>query len=125
MQRKSRTGNVWAWNSFSRTTQRLTPSTTSLARSPARNSHMFANSHESQLAIPRRTLLRVGGAGLLGLNLPGLLRAADASKPAGPKVRAKRVIFLFQWGGPSHIDMFDRKDNAPDDIRGPLKSISS
>lgn len=76
-------------------------------------------------AISRRTLLRVGGAGLLGLNLPGLLRAAEANKPAGPKVRAKRVIFLFQWGGPSHIDMFDRKDNAPDDIRGPLKSISS
>ena len=77
------------------------------------------------LALPRRTLLRVGGAGLLGLNLPGLLRAADVQRPAGPKVRAKRVIFLFQWGGPSHIDMFDRKDNAPEDIRGPLKSISS
>src|SRR4029453_7904931 len=40
-------------------------------------------------------------------------------------VRAKRVIFLFQWGGPSHIDMFDRKPNAPDGIRGPLKPISS
>lgn len=79
----------------------------------------------SNTRIPRRTLLRVGGAGLLGINLPGLLRAADASKPAGPKVRAKRVIFLFQWGGPSHIDMFDRKDDAPNDIRGPLKSISS
>src|SRR5687767_3396428 len=79
-----------------------------------------------QLQIPRRTLLRVGGAGLLGLTLPKLLRAAEASKsPPAIKPRAKRVIFLFQWGGPSHIDMFDRKDNAPDDIRGPLKSIAS
>jgi hypothetical protein len=78
------------------------------------------------LQLPRRTLLRVGGAGLLGLTLPNLLRAAEASKPGGAiKPRAKRVIFLFQWGGPSHIDMFDRKDNAPDDIRGPLKSIAS
>jgi hypothetical protein len=79
-----------------------------------------------QLQIPRRTLLRVGGAGLLGLTLPNLLRAAEASKsPGAIKPRAKRVIFLFQWGGPSHIDMFDRKDNAPDDIRSPLKSIAS
>jgi hypothetical protein len=80
----------------------------------------------SPLAIPRRTLLRVGGAGLLGLTLPNLLRAAEAKKDTGAiKPRAKRVIFLFQWGGPSHIDMFDRKDNAQDDIRGPLKSIAS
>jgi len=75
------------------------------------------------LNIPRRTLLRVGGAGLLGLTLPNLLRAAEASKsPGAIKPRAKRVIFLFQWGGPSHIDMFDRKDQAPDDIRGPPSS---
>ena len=73
---------------------------------------------------PRRAILRAGGAGLLGLTMPGLLRAADANK-SSLKVRAKRVIFLFQWGGPSHIDMFDRKPNAPDGIRGPLKSISS
>ena len=74
----------------------------------------------------RRAILRAGGAGLLGLTMPRLLRAEDAAKqPGGLKVRAKRVIFLFQWGGPSHIDMFDRKPNAPDGIRGPLKSISS
>jgi len=74
----------------------------------------------------RRTILRAGGAGLLGLTMPQVLRAADAARqPGGLKVRAKRVIFLFQWGGPSHIDMFDRKPNAPDGIRGPLKSIAS
>jgi hypothetical protein len=74
----------------------------------------------------RRAILRVGGAGLLGLTMPQVLRAADAARqPGGLKVRAKRVIFLFQWGGPSHIDMFDRKPNAPDGIRGPLASIAS
>ena len=84
------------------------------------------NSHPSHLLLPRRKLLQLGGAGMLGLTLPKLLRAEDAAKiGTAIKPRAKSVIFLFQWGGPSHIDMFDRKPNAPDDIRGPLKSISS
>lgn len=72
----------------------------------------------------RRTLLRAGGLGLLGLNLPGLLRA-EAEKKAAIKPRAKSVIFLFQWGGPSHVDMFDTKPKAPDGIRGPYKPIAS
>jgi hypothetical protein len=61
--------------------------------------------------------------GLLGLNLPTLLRAAE--QPKQIKQRAKSVIFLFQWGGPTHIDTFDMKPNAPDDIRGPYKSIQT
>ena len=72
--------------------------------------------------ITRRTVLRAGGLGLLGLNTPGMLRAA-AHAEAGPKPRAKSVIFLFQWGGPSHIDMFDLKPNAPEEYRGPHKGI--
>ena len=71
--------------------------------------------------MSRRQLLKVGGLGLLGLNMPGLLRAAEAKK--GPKAKVKSVIFLFQFGGPSHIDMFDRKPNAPEAYRGPLKGI--
>jgi hypothetical protein len=61
--------------------------------------------------------------GLLGLTLPELLRAEQSG--AGPKPRAKSVIFLFQWGGPSHVDMFDMKPQAPEEIRGPLKPIAS
>src|SRR5262245_65987054 len=59
--------------------------------------------------------------------MPQLLRAAEANRPqlAGPKVRAKSVIFLFQWGGPSHIDMFDMKPRAPDGMRGPYQPIAS
>ena len=76
-----------------------------------------------QSDLSRRQLLKVGGMGLLGLNMPGLLRAAE--QQAGPRPRAKSVIFLFQWGGPSHIDMFDMKPEAPDAYRGPLKPVSS
>lgn len=70
--------------------------------------------------------------GLLGLTMPGLLRAealqqkwnaGTAAKPA--KVRTKSVIFLYQFGGPSHLDMFDMKPDAPDAIRGPHKPIAS
>lgn len=74
--------------------------------------------------LSRRTIVRAGGLGLLGLNLPGLLRAEAERKPS-LKVRAKSVIFLFQWGGPSHVDMFDMKPKAPDGIRGPYKPIAS
>mgnify|MGYP001189205365 CR=1 FL=1 len=74
--------------------------------------------------LHRRDAIRVGGAGLLGLNVPKILAARD--KTTTPLVqRAKRVIFLFQWGGPSHIDMFDMKPNAPEEIRGPFKPIQS
>jgi hypothetical protein len=81
----------------------------------------FACNSFHSAAISRRQLLKVGGLGLLGLNMPGLLRAAAAKK--GPKPKVKSVIFLFQFGGPSHIDMFDRKPNAPEAYRGPLKGI--
>ena len=37
----------------------------------------------------------------------------------------KSVIFLYQFGGPSHIDMFDRKPDAPEAIRGPHRGIAT
>ena len=77
--------------------------------------------HSTRLS--RRQMIKVGGLGLLGLTLPQLLRAEALAK--GPKAKVKSVIFLFQWGGPSHIDMFDMKPNAPEQIRGPHKPISS
>ena len=71
----------------------------------------------------RRHLLQVGGLGLLGLTMPKLLQAEAKGK--GPKARAKSVIFLYQFGGPSHLDMFDMKPDAPEGIRGPYKPIGS
>jgi hypothetical protein len=90
-------------------------------------SNFACRDFSSCAAISRRTALRAGGAGLLGLTVPKLLRAAEATKSeaAAPRARAKRVIFLFQWGGPSHVDMFDMKPNAHEDYRSPLKPIAS
>jgi uncharacterized protein (DUF1501 family) len=70
----------------------------------------------------RRDLLTVGAIGLLGMGLPGLLEAAERGRR---KARAKAVIFLHQFGGPSHLDTFDPKPNAPDSIRGELKPIAT
>jgi hypothetical protein len=70
-------------------------------------------------ACTRRHLLRIGGLGMLGLSLPSLLRAA------GPKPRARSVIFLHQFGGPSCHDTFDMKPAAPEAVRGKFKPIAS
>jgi hypothetical protein len=70
----------------------------------------------------RRQLLQVGGT-LFGLSLPGLLAAAE--RGSGRKARARAVIFLHQFGGPSQTDTFDMKPNAPDKIRGEFSPIAS
>src|SRR3954449_5316469 len=91
--------------------------------------HSFACSsfHEAS-ALTRRHVLKIGGLGMLGLTLNKLWAAEDkwnAQKIKAPPARAKSVIFLYQFGGPSHIDMFDMKPDAPEGIRGPHKPISS
>jgi len=73
--------------------------------------------------LSRRSILKVGAAGFAGLNLQTLLRAADS--PSGPVPRAKHVIFLHQFGGPSHIDTFDMKPTATAKIRGDFSPIAS
>jgi hypothetical protein len=72
----------------------------------------------------RRDLLRLGGVGMVGLSLPHLLRADGGPAPIKRK-KARSVIFLHQWGGPSHLDTFDPKPNAPQEIRGELKTIAT
>ncbi len=73
--------------------------------------------------ISRRTLLEAAGAGLFGLSLPGLLADEARAKPAAP--RARSVIFLFLFGGPSQLETFDLKPEAPEKIRGPFRPIAS
>jgi uncharacterized protein (DUF1501 family) len=68
-------------------------------------------------SVTRRSVLRIGGAGLLGFSFPQMLAAAE--KPAAKaKATAKAVIFLHQWGGPGHHETFDPKPDAPAEVRG-------
>ncbi|HEX7449522.1 MAG TPA: DUF1501 domain-containing protein [Pirellulales bacterium] len=90
--------------------------------------------------LSRRQFLEVGGAGLLGLSLPKLLAAQQQSeqqqseqqqseqqRPNRPSARpkARSVIFLYLFGGPSQLETFDLKPQAPDAIRGPFRPIAS
>jgi len=75
----------------------------------------------SRTRITRREALRVGGLGFTGLSWPGLLRARAA--PAGGFGKARSCILIFNYGGPSHVDTFDLKPDAPAEVRGEFKPI--
>src|SRR6476619_225601 len=72
--------------------------------------------------VLRRSLLEAAGAGLFALSLPRLL-AAESLGGRGP--RARSVIFLTLFGGPSQLETFDLKPPAPSKIRGPFQPTSS
>lgn len=73
--------------------------------------------------MSRRDLLHAAGAGLLGTNLTSLLAAEDAGVLNA--ARAKSVLFLFLFGGPSQLETFDMKPDASTGIRGPYQTIAS
>lgn len=77
--------------------------------------------------VSRRELMRVGGLSLLGLSLPEFLateaRANIHGTPRKIKPTAKQVLMIFLQGGPSHIDIWDPKPEAPSNIRGEFKAI--
>jgi len=75
--------------------------------------------------ITRRRALRIGSTGLIGgLSLPRLLQL-QAEAATGKPAQAKSCIMLFLEGGPSTIDMWDLKPEAPAEIRGPYRQIAS
>ncbi len=78
-------------------------------------------------AVTRRELLRVGGLSLLGLSSARLaqLRAAAPDGRADVPGRFNSCIFIFLFGGPSHIDLWDMKPGAPAEIRGEFKPIAT
>ena len=86
---------------------------------------------DAQLGVTRRDILRVGGSGLLGLGLGSMLElqavsacAADASRGPGWG-KAKSIIMVYLQGGPSHLDLWDPKDNVPDNVRSVFKPIAT
>lgn len=73
--------------------------------------------------LSRRKAIQIGGQGLLGLTAPRLLRGRE--RGAALQVRAKSVIFLYQFGGPSHLDTFDLKPHAAEGIRSQFGATST
>src|ERR1051325_1155731 len=86
--------------------------------------------------ITRREMLRIGGLAFTGLMWSDLLRmrangsagASPSPSPRRPRStfgRAKSCIVIFNYGGPSHIDTFDLKPDAPAEIRGEFQPIAT
>ena len=78
-----------------------------------------------QLEFTRRDALRVGSLALSGLTLGRLLSAEAEQTTPTRRQPAKSCIFLFLEGGPSHIDLWDMKPDAPDDVRGEFQPIQT
>jgi hypothetical protein len=79
--------------------------------------------------LTRRQMLQVAGLSMLGLGVPGAVRASVPARAGVPGQRApvsdKSCIFIVLGGGPSHVDTFDLKPEAAPEIRGPYKPIAT
>ena len=83
------------------------------------------------LPVSRRDVLRVGGSGLLGLSLANMLKlqahASESVTSAAPLApgwgKTKHIIMVYLQGGPSHLDLWDPKENVPDNVKSAFNNI--
>ena len=87
---------------------------------------------DRHLGVTRRDILRVGGSAMLGMSLGGMLQLQAAQAAATPASgsgpgwgKAKSVILVYLQGGPSHLDLWDPKENVPDNVKSVFKTIPS
>ncbi len=88
--------------------------------------HAMDHARHANFFLGRRRLLQIGGLGALGLNLTRCLEAEAASPKSNETSRAAKIqscIVLYYYGGPSHLDTWDMKPNAPREVRGEFQSI--
>ncbi len=75
--------------------------------------------------MQRRDFLKLSSGFPLGLGMLGLTDEIVAATQVGKDAPAKRCLMIFMWGGPSHIDMYDMKPQAPVEIRGEFSPIQT
>lgn len=87
---------------------------------------------DPQLKVTRRDIMRVGGSAVLGLSLGNMLKLQSANASVAPTSaqgagwnKAKSIIMVYLQGGPSHIDLWDPKENVPDNVKSVFKPIST
>ncbi|MFO1095571.1 MAG: DUF1501 domain-containing protein [Planctomycetaceae bacterium] len=85
---------------------------------------------DSHLGVTRRDILRVGGSGMLGLSLGGMLELQAKANSTGALGgagwgQAKSVILCYLQGGPSHLDLWDPKENVPDNVKSAFSNINT
>jgi hypothetical protein len=67
--------------------------------------------------MTRRNFVQLGIAGMASVGLPTILRAKEASSQSGGPAKDTAVILLWLDGGPSHLDLYDMKPEAPSEYR--------
>lgn len=90
----------------------------------------YESSEERQSAwLSRRQLMRIGGLGAFGLNLARLFQseasAADGASPSVSAGRLRHCMVIYFYGGPSQLDTWDLKPNAPPEVRGEFHPIAT
>jgi len=85
---------------------------------------------DKHLGVNRRDVLRVGGAGMLGLSLGSILNLQANAKAAGQIGgpgwgKAKSIILVYLQGGPSHLDLWDPKPDNADNVRSVFNNIDT
>jgi hypothetical protein len=84
---------------------------------------------DRHLGLTRRDILRVGGSGMLGLSLGSMLHLqagqARAAGIAARPAKAKSIILCYLQGGPSHLDLWDPKENVPANVKSVFSPIST
>jgi len=83
--------------------------------------NLFGPLRKCRGGVSRRDVLRVGGLSFAGLTLADVLRLRAGAGEQSQ--RGKSVIMIWMRGGPSHIDSFDMKPNAPAEVRGEFRPI--
>ncbi|HIK96477.1 MAG TPA: DUF1501 domain-containing protein [Planctomycetes bacterium] len=84
------------------------------------------NSTQRCDGVTRRDLMRIGGLSALGLGLGDFFRLQNACAAEAPlTASAKSCILIWLDGGPSHLETFDPKPDAPEEVRGPLETIGT
>src|SRR5438067_1615680 len=98
-----------------------------MPRTPRQRSPMTPSSSAARPfrpdALSRRQLLQVGGLAGLGLTLQARRRPGAAGPVSGARARA--CILVFFYGGPSHLETWDPKPDAPAGIRGEWGAIET
>lgn len=80
------------------------------------------------VGVTRRDILRVGGSAVMGMTLGQMfnLQSAQANTGSGPGWnKAKSVIMVYLQGGPSHLDLWDPKENVPDNVKSAFSTINT
>src|SRR5262245_45330593 len=75
--------------------------------------------------LSRRSFVKVGVAGMASVGLPALLRAREEARAARLPAKSTSVILIWLDGGPSHMDLYDLKPEAPSEYRGIWKPLKT